>query len=431
MQFLNRAHHIAAFCGLALALPSAGLALQPASPPSADKPPMHEPAPPPPPAERPMGGPEDNNRPGPGDQQRPERRRGGQEGNDNRRPRMGGPNGQVQQGNTPGEGLMRQPMSNDPKVVRAALDLVRTHLKEMMPRIDKAITALDNGADVSTVRRELAQARNENAQGVVEAIRQSGIFGPGLMGNIRRGPGAGEGPDMLDDRDGPGPRGPEGEMRDGREGREAREGRGPRAFTQEDRERVLSEIREHNPELAKQIESTREQSPESADQFLRFIGDKMRGMRELRDRDPESYQLRKTEIIGLFKMLKLRKEYAEAARNNSDKAKLDTIKGELRVVMGELWDTRQKLDETQLRELEKRVDRMKLEAKKRTETREKMINERTESVIREATQPPGGKGGRAPMRRDGAGPGPGGQPGPGGPGGPGENAPPPPPVQPR
>lgn len=420
MQILNRAHLISAFCGLALAMPSAGVALQPANP---DEPPMHEPVQPPPP---PMGGPDENNRSAPGDQQRPERRRGGQDGNENRRPRMGGPNGQGPQGNAPGEGPMRQPMSNDPKVVRAALDLVRTNLKEMMPRIDKAIAALDNGADVATVRRELAQARAENAQGFIEAIRQSGIFGPGLMGNIRRGPGSGDGPDTQDDRDGPGPRGPEGEMREGREGR------GPRAFTQEDRERVLSEIREHNPELAKQIESAREQSPESADQFLRFIGDKMRGMRELRDRDPESYQLRKTEIIGLFKMLKLRKEYAEAVRTNADQAQLDTIKGELRVVMGELWDTRQKLDEMQLRELEKRVERMKNEAKKRAETREKVINERTESVIREATQPPGGKGGRAPMRRDGAGPGPNGQPGPGGPrGGPGENAPPHPTAQPR
>ncbi|MBL0869011.1 MAG: hypothetical protein IBJ18_00355 [Phycisphaerales bacterium] len=420
MQILKRAHLLAAFCGLSLAFTGAGLALQPGTP---DEPPMHEPPPPP------MGGPDDNNRPGPGDQQRPERRRGGQDSNDNRRPRMGGPNAQGPQGNAPGEGPMRQAMSNDPKVVRAALDLVRTHLKEMMPRIDKAITALDNGADVATVRRELAQSRAENAQGFMEALRQSGILGPGLMGNVRRGPGAGEGPDMQDDRDGPGPRGPEGEMREGREGRE---GRGPRAFTQEDRDRVLAEIREHNPDLAKQIESAREQSPESADQFLRFIGDKMRGMRELRDRDPESYQLRKTEIIGLFKMLKLRKEYAEAAKNNADQAKLDTIKGELRVVMGELWDTRQKLDEMQLRELEKRVERMKQEAVKRTEMREKVINERTEAIIREATQPPGGKGGRPPMRRDGAGPGPNGLPGPGGPrGGPGENAPPPPPVQPR
>lgn len=423
MLLFNRAHLITAFCGLALAVPTLGLALQPASP---DEPPMHEPAPPPP-----MGGPDENNRSAPGDQQRPERRRGGQDGGENRRPRMGGPNGQGPQGNPPGDGAMRQPMSNDPKVVRAALDLVRTHLKEMMPRIDKAITALDNGADVATVRRELAQARSENAQGLLEAIRQSGIFGPGLMGNIRRGPGAGEGPDMQDDRDGPGPRGPEGEMRDGREGREGREGRGPRAFTQEDRDRVLSEIREHNPDLAKQIENAREQSPESADQFLRFIGDKMRGMRELRDRDPESYQLRKTEIIGLFKMLKLRKEYAEAAKNNADKAKLDTIKGELRTVMGELWDTRQKLDEAQLRELEKRVERMKQEAKKRAESREKIVNERTESVIREATQPPSGKGGRPPMRRDGAGPGPDGQPGPGRPGAQGDNPPPPPISQPR
>lgn len=361
-----------------------------------------------------MGGPEDNSRPAPDDQPRPERRRGGQDGSENRRPRMGGPNGQGPQGNAPGEGPMRQPMSNDPKVVRAALDLVRSHLKELMPRIDKAISALDNGADVATVRRELDQARAENARGLIEAIRQSGVFGPGFAGFNRRGQ-VGEGPDMLDERDGPGPRGPDGEVREGRDGR------GPRAFTQEDRERVLSEIREHNPELAKQIDAAREQSPESADQFLRFIGDKMRGMRELRDRDPESYQLRKTEVQGLFKMLKLRKEYAEAAKSNADKARLDAIKGELRVVMGELWDTRQKLDETQLRELEKRVERMKQEAKKRTESREQVINERTDSVIREATQPPGGKGGRPPMRREGAGP---------GPGGPGENAPPPP-GQPR
>ncbi len=278
----------------------------------------------------------------------------------------------------------------DARGFRDALKVIVDHMRESAPRLQKAVDDLDTGRPFEDVRRELTSQRSENAAAFMEALRRVGFTGAGFA--RRNGP-------ELDDGPG-GPGGPGGERPDASgPPRPDRPGPG-RQFTPEDRTRIVGEITKHNPDLAAQIKTLRDKSPEAADRVIDSLAERTRGMRELEQRDPETFQLRQREIKSLFDVLRLRREYADAVRDKAAEPALTDLCMQLRVAVAEQWDVKAKLDDRQIVDLEKRLERLRQDKLAKAKNRDTTITDRTDSIIRESVNPPrtGQPGGRAPAR---------------------------------
>ncbi len=278
----------------------------------------------------------------------------------------------------------------DSRGFRDALKTIIDHMRETTPRLQKAVDDLDAGRPVDEVRRELIEQRADNS-GFVDALRRVGVFGPGFARRngpeTEDGPGQGQGPEAggppRSDRPGPG-----------------------RQLTPEDRTRIAGEIAKHNPDLAAQLTKLREKSPDAADRVVDSLAERMRGMRDLEQRDPDAFKLRQREIKGLFNVLRLRREYADAVRAKSDEAALGELRKQLQVAVAEQWDVKAQLDEKQIADLEKRLERLRQEKLNKSKNRDTAITDTTNSIIRESVKPPrpappGGAGGPGGERRGG------------------------------
>lgn len=255
----------------------------------------------------------------------------------------------------------QRPTNADPKAMRSALTGLIEHMRAAIPRLEKAVADLDQGKDANEVRRELMNARgssNGGLAGIFESLRKSGL----------------------------GPRRDEAGT-DG--GKPAETGRGaPRApLTAEDRQKIISEIGSHNPELAKQLEDLRKTAPDAVDGFVRTLGEKLRGLRDSQ-KDPETYQLRREDLRGMFEVLRLRRDLGEAMRKKADEPTIMKLKSEMRAELSKIGKIRDDLDRIQLRQLEARSAKLKGDLEKRTANHDKLVDERTEQIVRETQKSP-------------------------------------------
>jgi hypothetical protein len=313
-----------------------------------------------------------------------------------------------------GQGPGPRAMATDPRTFRDALKTILDHMRESTPRLQKAVDDLDAGRSMEDVRNDLIAQRAENNAPLMDALRRVGFGigfggGPGRRGGpeMDDGPGAGgnERPERPEPGVGPGGPGGPGAGGPGGGGRGDRPGPG-RVLNAEDRARIMQDIEKHSPEVARQIKAMREKSAESADRVIDTLAERMRGMRELEQRDPETFQLRQREIRGLFDVLRLRREYADAVRAKADEAALTALKSQLREAVGSQFDVKAELDNRQIVELEKRLERLRQDKVSKTSKREAMVSEQTNTIIRNSVnppRPPGGPGG--PGGSGGEGPG--------------------------
>ncbi|MBX9737049.1 MAG: hypothetical protein K2X32_09000 [Phycisphaerales bacterium] len=306
-----------------------------------------------------------------------------------------------------GQGPGPRAMATDPRTFRDALKTILDHMRESTPRLQKAVDDLDAGRSMEDVRSELMAHRSENNASLMDALRRVGFGigyggGPGRRGGpeMDDGPGAG-GNERPEPGVGPGGPGGPGGGGPGGGGRGDRPGPG-RVLNAEDRARIMQDIEKHSPEVARQIKAMREKSAESADRVIDMLAERMRGMRELEQRDPETFQLRQREIRGLFDVLRLRREYADAVRAKADEAALTALKSQLREAVGSQFDVKAELDNRQIVELEKRLERLRQDKASKTSKREAMVSEQTNTIIRNSVNPPrppggpGGPGGEGP-----------------------------------
>ncbi|CAN5847931.1 hypothetical protein BH11PLA1_BH11PLA1_14640 [soil metagenome] len=340
--------------------------------------------PPPPP---PMGEPEmpgDGNPP-PGERADPAGGRGEREGR--RRAVRDGRENTRENTREIGEGReVAAPL--DPAEMKSTLEAVLTQTRALVVRLEGALKELEAGKPPAEIRRSFVEAR-ENYPGpaLFESLRKAGLLGLGMRREGGERAEAGEGaPATINGGAVPGG-GPRGNGPGGRP-----------APTPEDRERILGEVRTHSPELSAQIEALRKTAPEAADSFVDALGDKLRGMREMKQRDPALYELRREELKNLFDVLRLRREYGDAARADPKSPHLAEIKGQLREHVAALVDIRQKTDENMLKQLEERTQKMRREIDARSADRAKAVDERTDAVIRDSMRgkPRQGPPGRRP-----------------------------------
>jgi len=285
-----------------------------------------------------------------------------------------------------GERAPREAQPRDGQPREAATARLQRRLEDaerQRARLADAIKRIDAGEPADEVMRELDAARLGPDDRGPRPWRDG-------MGLDQRAP---ERPDRADR---PGPPGA-GRPTEGQAGPDAEE---VRAF-----------IQQSFPELWRRFEELRRGSPEIAERhFGRFLP-KVREAMELRESDPEMFEMRVEEIRGGIDAMVCVREYREALSlpegDTARSERLAKAQGDLRRVLGEQFDLRLKLQEHELRMLSARMDSLRKEIEQKRGERDSAVNDMLERISR-GGPPDGGKG--RPPGRPGT---------PGGPAGPG------------
>ncbi|MGE3110064.1 MAG: hypothetical protein AB7G11_13800 [Phycisphaerales bacterium] len=273
--------------------------------------------------------------------------------------------------------------------------------KEAQKRMEEALAALDRGA----TRDEIAALlpRDGLFRMLLERGEDGEARGPMQNREGRRGPRVGE--------EGPGEGfGPE---RGAGEGPGDRRGMN-REITDEDREVIREVLRHAAPEMLSKIDELMEKDPEAGKRKIGEMFPRMRWMIELRERDEKVYRLRLSDLELARRSLPLAKEILDLRSKGTaaDDPGLKAKSAELRGLIGQQFENREKAMRAEAEGLRRRADERDREIERMSGSREQIIDRLMEGLIKHA-----GKPGRM---EDMLGPGPG-RGGPeGGPGGPRE-----------
>lgn len=292
----------------------------------------------------------------------------------------------------PGQGGMREPMPTDPALLREFLSRRLGELERSQARMRDALAALDRKEDPEQIVKNLREGMREGLRDNLRPRRQDGPGGP-------EGPGADRGPD----------RGPDGDKREASAPSPMSEimppiGGGPR-LSPDERQRVRDFIAQHKPEINARIDELAGKNPEMADRLTDGLGARLKGLRDLRERDPEEFDLRVEELKNSLEILQHGRAVVEGQRAKKPDAEIAASKSLLRGIMDKQFDVRAALQVRQIDMLRKRLDKLQAELDTAKSNRDKTIDEKMAQFLSAMERGPGkGRGpgrGRTPSGPDG------------------------------
>lgn len=318
----------------------------------------------------------------------------------------GGPGG--------GQGGAREPMPTDPAALREFISRRLGELEKNQARLREALAALDRKDDPEQIVKNLREGMREGLRDNLRPRRQDGPGGPGGP----EGPGADRGPDRGADR------GPDGDKREAGAPSPMSEimppiGGGPR-LSADERQRVREFIAQHKPDINAKIDELAGKNPEMADRLTDGLGARLKGLRDLRERDPEEFDLRVEELKNSLEILQHGRAVVEGQRAKKPDTEIAASKSLLRGIMDKQFDVRAALQVRQIDTLRKRLDKLQAELDTAKSNRDKTIDEKMAQFLSAMERGPGKGPGRGPGRGRGGKDGP---PGPDGPEGEGKRPP--------
>lgn len=270
----------------------------------------------------------------------------------------------------------------DPAEFKARLERRLKELQDQQARVEKAIARLDAGDSPAQVLREfeglfrgLREARQGERAGPDEIDRPRPPRGeegpPDGMGRERPG------------REGPGREGPRdamGELFGG--------GRPDRPLSQEDRERIMSFMRENMPAMADRIQGLLEADREGGTRVLTRLAPRLREAAEMKRHDEKGFELRRDEIVSGMGVLDAMRDYRDAI--HADPSAADTAGAKLREAVAAQFDARLRMQEHDLEMLDQRVKNFHSDLDRKRQDRDRMIDQMVDRIRR------GAKDGRGP-----------------------------------
>lgn len=153
--------------------------------------------------------------------------------------------------------------------------------------------------------------------------------------------------------------------------------RRPAGFSPEE---VRAWVKENEPETWKQVQRLEEGNRrEEANRLLMEAGPRMRELKDLKDRDPKGWE-RSQELRGLERRSV---ELGERARQASG-AERDKALGELKELLGNLFDAREETRNRELGELKRRVAEIEKSLAERKSRKEGIVERRRRELMGEA-----------------------------------------------
>lgn len=255
-----------------------------------------------------------------------------------------------------GAGEQQAPV--DPAAAKAFVHRALERARTLVTLLERASSDLDAGRDVSELRREFEQFRREDNREWARFIGQ-GARGPG-GGGPGGGPGVGAGGSLLDGDQGPG-----------------------RPLTDDERERVRTLIEADRPELMTLIRETARDNAAQADRLLEGLGNRVRGLHELKERDPAHFKLRLDDVSALLKVGRARRAYFEAINKQpADAGAVEKARAEVVASLRTSMEIGAKVRDRDLELAEQRLARTKAEHAKLRAEFDKVLAERTEQMLK-------------------------------------------------
>jgi len=183
--------------------------------------------------------------------------------------------------------------------------------------------------------------------------------------------------------------------------------RGPRAgamlwrrMTAEEREQVIQFIATEYPEMYNRLLEAQARDPEQHDPAIGRILPEMMRMRELQERDPELFAVRKSEQRVEFEVRRLARRYRFAATDEERTALAEQI----RPLVEKQFDIRQRRMEEEVSRLEERIAQLRQRIARQIAARDAEIETMYQRILEGGPGdfgPPGeGPPGDGPLRRE-------------------------------
>lgn len=256
---------------------------------------------------------------------------------------------------SPGDRPAQRGAGEQPPADREAMKALLTRRLEEQRRrqemFERALNALEQGADPAKVRSELEAGGGG----------RRGLGAP----SDRRADRIADGDDPIPPRD-----------------------LGP--LTPEEREETLSFLEEIAPRMGARIRQFLAERPEMATRILGRLRAKLADLRSLREHDPELFQLKVAEMQGAYAVMEVARRLREASGPGAPPEEVRRARAELKEAIGLHFDHQVAVQQHEVRRLTERLERLQAQIKDRRQGRERAIERQVEDVMnRSASEVPG------------------------------------------
>jgi len=135
---------------------------------------------------------------------------------------------------------------------------------------------------------------------------------------------------------------------------------------------VLEFLRSWDPYRVQRIEQSRERNPREYMRILQESYFEMKRLQEMQKSNPEAYEEMKKERGLEMQAFQL----GEKIRGTEDTAEKDKMKAELKPVLGQLFDLREKRKDQEIARLEADLKRLREQVEKRRTNKESVVERR-------------------------------------------------------
>lgn len=257
----------------------------------------------------------------------------------------------------------QQPM--DGKALRELIDRRMEEHQQGIKRLEEAQKKLNGGGDPAVIGRELLESLRDSRRGGQGggAARREGGDRPG--GDEAGGTPGGGGPTA-------------GRNRGGEFGGLLG---GPR-LNPEERAKLKASMKEKHPALLAKIEQFTTEDPELRDRFIDGVGNKLRWIESMKEKEPEEFNLRLEELSSGLDLMRLGRQVTDAKKNNASEAEITALRAKLRTQMNAAFDTRQAIARLQIQQLKKRAEDLEKAIDKKQSEREATVDRQTDEFLK-------------------------------------------------
>ena len=170
------------------------------------------------------------------------------------------------------------------------------------------------------------------------------------------------------------------------------------SLSEEERAEIRKMMAEEFPDRFQEVLELEDSAPDLFGRHLgRMLPEIMR-LRELKQNDPEAFEARVKEKRAEFRLRRLARQYQFA--EDADRDRLET---EIRKLVEELFDLRQKRAQSEIHHLEQRLDQLARRMEERENKRDQLVERQMQDILAGRLPPPAEEDEGPPFRGRGRG----------------------------
>lgn len=173
----------------------------------------------------------------------------------------------------------------------------------------------------------------------------------------------------------------------------------PRRLSDEQHRALREIITAVMPDLRHRMDRLAESDPEEADRRMREMFPRFRPLIELREEDTEVFRMRLAEIATMREAVRLSREIARKQRRGADADELQSDHAALRALLEQHFEMRRRAQQHELDRLKERLRVIEKELEEHDRDRERLVEDRIESLLERAATDSSGRHGPADGRR--------------------------------